>query len=105
MWLAGHVKVVVVLIPSKTDNAFLHDHLSERCDIGFLRSRLLFGRGEGGGKPTSAPFPSMLIVWGATPEELAEFRARYPSLWLLHDRPDLDGEADEARVLEVGAFG
>lgn len=105
MWLAGKVRVIVVLIPSKTDNAFLHDYLSERCDIGFLRSRLQFGRGEGGGKPTSAPFASMLVVWGATPEELADFRARYPSLWLLHDRPAPAVEADEARVLEIEAYG
>lgn len=105
MWLAGKVRVVVMLIPAKTDNAYLHDHLSGRCDIGFLRSRLVFGRGEGGGKPTSAPFASMLIVWGASPEELADFRARYPSLWLLHDRPGPAVEADEARDLEVEAFG
>lgn len=50
--------VVVMLIPARTDVAWFHDYVLPHGEIEFLRGRLKFG-----GSKTSAPFPSMLVVF------------------------------------------
>ena len=40
-----------------------------------LRGRLSFGN------DTPAPFPSALIVWGATVEQCAAMRREFPTAW------------------------
>lgn len=50
--------VVVMLIPARTDVAWFHDYVLPHGEIEFLRGRLKYG-----GSKTSAPFPSMLVVF------------------------------------------
>lgn len=54
--------VVVMLVPSRTDVAWFHDHClhNSNCDVEFLRGRLKFGEAKVG-----APFPSMLLTFRA----------------------------------------
>lgn len=57
---------VVMLIPSRTDTRFWHEHIWDRekhqprpgVEIRFIKGRLKFGEGK-----NSAPFPSVVIVF------------------------------------------
>ncbi|MCD7927339.1 MAG: phage N-6-adenine-methyltransferase [Oscillospiraceae bacterium] len=63
--------LVVMLIPARTDTAYFHDYIFGRASyIRFLRGRLVFTDEDGNpatdkqGRPQSAPFPSVIVVWG-----------------------------------------
>ena len=51
-------KLVVFLIPSRTDTAYWHDYIMKADEIRFIRGRLKFK-----GATNSAPFPSAIIVF------------------------------------------
>ena len=52
--------LAVFLLPARTDTAWFHDHCLKRArEIRFLRGRLKFG-----GASNSAPFPSMIVIYG-----------------------------------------
>lgn len=55
--LSGHR--VVCLLPARTDTAWFHDFCLPHGKIEFIRGRLKFG-----GAKTSAPFPSMIVIFG-----------------------------------------
>ena len=55
-YLSG--KLVVFLIPSRTDTAWWHDYIMKASEIRFIRGRLKFG-----GAKTNAPFPSAVVVF------------------------------------------
>ncbi len=69
----GRARAVVLLIPARTDTAYWHEHITGSASVWFLRGRLKFSHGR-----QSAPFPSALIVWGASPEELSTLDAVIP---------------------------
>ena len=50
--------IVVMLIPSRTDTRWFHDYIYGKAEIRFIRGRLKFG-----GSKTSAPFPSMIVIF------------------------------------------
>lgn len=50
--------VVVLLIPSRTDTRYFHNFIHHRSEIRFVRGRLKFGDGK-----SSAPFPSMVVIF------------------------------------------
>ncbi len=51
---------VVMLIPARTDTAYFHDYVYHKAEeIRFIRGRLKFGEAK-----NSAPFPSMVVVFG-----------------------------------------
>ncbi len=52
---------VVCLVPARTDTRWWHDFVSQASDVRFLKGRLKFG-----GHENSAPFPSAVVVFGAT---------------------------------------
>jgi site-specific DNA-methyltransferase (adenine-specific) len=54
--------VAVMLIPARTDTARFHDMILGKAEIRFLRGRLKFGKAK-----NSAPFPSMVVVFGGQP--------------------------------------
>lgn len=51
-------KIVVMLIPSRTDTKWWHDYAMEAKEIWFVRGRLKFDDQE-----NSAPFPSAIVVF------------------------------------------
>lgn len=51
--------VAVMLIPARTDTRRFHDYIYEKAEIRFLRGRLKFGSSN-----NSAPFPSMIVIFG-----------------------------------------
>ena len=51
-------KIVVMLIPSRTDTHWWHDYIMKAKEIRFLRGRLKFS-----GHKNSAPFPSAVVVF------------------------------------------
>lgn len=52
------VKVVVMLIPSRTDTRWWHDYVMKASEIRFIKGRLKFS-----GYKNSAPFPSAIIIF------------------------------------------
>lgn len=50
--------VVVMLIPSRTDTKYFHNYIYQRAEIRFIKGRLKFGEAT-----SSAPFPSMLVIF------------------------------------------
>ena len=60
---------VVALLPARTDTERFHKYILGKAEIRFLRGRLYFeieGKPVLGknGKPQTAPFPSMVCIWG-----------------------------------------
>lgn len=51
-------KTIVLLIPSRTDTKWWHDHVMKADEIRFIKGRLHFNDQKG-----SAPFPSCLVIW------------------------------------------
>ena len=49
----------VMLIPARTDTKYFHEYIYNHAEVRFVRGRLKFGDGNG-----SAPFPSMIVVFG-----------------------------------------
>lgn len=52
--------LVVMLLPSRTDTTWFHDYILPYGKIDFIKGRLKFGRSK-----NSAPFPSMIVVFGS----------------------------------------
>jgi len=52
-------KIIVCLIPSRTDTKWWHDYVMKAQEIRFLKGRLKFGNAK-----NSAPFPSAVVVFG-----------------------------------------
>lgn len=50
--------IIVMLIPSRTDTRYFHDYIYQRSEIRFVKGRLKFSESK-----TSAPFPSMLVIF------------------------------------------
>lgn len=50
--------MVVMLIPARTDTRWFHEHIYNKAEIRFLKGRLRFGNSK-----TSAPFPSMIVIF------------------------------------------
>jgi hypothetical protein len=55
---SGNAKLLVYLVPSRTDTAWFHDYCLKADEIRFIRGRLKFGDAK-----NSAPFPSMIVVF------------------------------------------
>ena len=60
-----HAKVVM-LIPARTDTGYFHDYIYHKAKVYFIRGRLKFE--VGGVQRQSAPFPSMIVVFGSDAE-------------------------------------
>ena len=50
---------VVVLVPSRTDTKWFHEFAYKKAEIRFVKGRLKFGDSK-----NSAPFPSMILIFG-----------------------------------------
>lgn len=50
--------LVVMLLPARTDTKWFHDYIYNKQTIYFLKGRLKFSNSK-----TSAPFPSMIVVF------------------------------------------
>jgi len=51
-------KIVVALLPARTDTKWFHNHIYDNAEIIFLKGRIKFV-----GAKNSAPFPSMIVIW------------------------------------------
>jgi len=80
-WEAGNVQTVVCLVPARTDSAWFHDRLRKVADIYLLQGRLRFLTLEGQ-RRYQAPFPLMVVMFGASPEQRARFATLVPGFWL-----------------------
>ena len=65
----------VMLIPARTDTIWFHNYILDKAEIRFLKGRLKFinrllpsYREDGNFKASSAPFPSMIVVYQNKPK-------------------------------------
>lgn len=68
--------VVVGLVPARTDTRWWHMHVVGAADVFMLRGRLKFGDGA-----MPAPFPSAVVVWGASATQIAQLGPALPRSW------------------------
>jgi len=59
---------VVALLPARTDTARFRNYILGKAEIRFIRGRVVFELNgkpvlDKKGRPQSAPFPSMLVIW------------------------------------------
>ncbi|MEY8382307.1 phage N-6-adenine-methyltransferase [Christensenellaceae bacterium 44-20] len=59
---------VVMLIPARTDTSYFHEYIYGKAEIRFLKGRLKF-TDNAGKEYSSAPFPSMVVIFGGTNEK------------------------------------
>jgi site-specific DNA-methyltransferase (adenine-specific) len=59
---AAKGKTVVMLIPSRTDTRWWHDHAMTANEIRYIKGRLRFQ-----GARHNAPFPSCVVIWRGRP--------------------------------------
>ena len=74
---ARHAAVVVALVPARTDTHWWHQAITNGVRVLFLKGRLKFGSGK-----QSAPFPSALLIWGASEAQLSALRLVFPDAWM-----------------------
>lgn len=57
----GGNDIAVMLIPARTDTKWFHEYIynKKNVEVRFLKGRLKFG-----GSKNSAPFPSMIVIFG-----------------------------------------
>lgn len=48
-----------MLLPARTDTRWFHDYIYGKAEVRFIRGRLKFGD-----RKNSAPFPSMVVIFG-----------------------------------------
>ena len=51
--------LVVMLVPARTDTKYFHKYITKAKEVRFIEGRLKFG-----GASNSAPFPSMIVIFG-----------------------------------------
>jgi phage N-6-adenine-methyltransferase len=74
---AGNATTVASVLPARTDTRWWHEDIAGQAAVFFLRGRLAF---DDSGQ--SAPFPSALVIWGGTPEQLAALQSALPHAWM-----------------------
>lgn len=82
----GQVRAIVAVLPARPDTRWWHRDIAGHAHISFLRGRLRFGDGE-----QSAPFPSVLVIWGGTDDQLMAVRVAFPNAWHLSAAGGLEG--------------
>ena len=55
---SAHAKLIVLLLPARTDTAWWHDYVAPFASVDFLRGRVCFVGGD-----SSAPFPSAVAIY------------------------------------------
>ena len=73
---AGRASLVIGLVPARTDTRWWHADIAGMADVFLLKGRLSFGDGT-----VSAPFPSAVVVWGATVGLRVLMKEAFPDAW------------------------
>jgi site-specific DNA-methyltransferase (adenine-specific) len=70
-------EVVLGLLPARPYTRYWHRDIAGSASVFFLKGRLKFGDAE-----QVAPFPSCLVVWGASDDLVTKLQAALPEVWL-----------------------
>lgn len=93
----GNAQTVVAVVPARTDTSWWHDHIAGSAHVFFLRGRLRFGNGT-----QSAPFPSVVAVWGGGQVELHSLKKRLANSWWTQPSPDSADSDNRPEAEPVG---
>ena len=80
---AGRARMVVALLPARTDTAWWHRDIAGKAHVWLIRKRLSFGDGD-----APAPFPSAIVLWGGSDVHRDRMNLAFPDAW--HVRPQSD---------------
>lgn len=72
----GNAEVVVALLPARPDTIYWHKDIAGSASVFFLKGRLKFGNAD-----LPAPFPSCVVIWGASDDLLTKLQNVLPA-WL-----------------------
>lgn len=84
LWSKGYVGTVLCLVPAKTDTRFFHQTLSRDADVYFLQGRPSFSKVDGSSEATMVS--TMLVMFGASPEQKRRFAELVRGSWWLPSR-------------------
>jgi phage N-6-adenine-methyltransferase len=73
---SGNAEMVCALIPARTDTSWWHRDIVNHATVLFLQGRLSF---DDSGQ--SAPFPSALVLWGASEKQVVSVVEVIPNVW------------------------
>lgn len=91
-WLAGAAKMVICLVPVRTDSAWFQQVLSADADIYLLGGRVRFIDARGKGQHT--PFSLMLLTLGANSAQRSRYSELVPGFWITRAAPLETDEVD-----------
>lgn len=63
-----YCELVCVLLPARTDTKYFHNDIMRASEVWLMKGRLKFV-----GAPTSAPFPSMIVIFDGEDREIPSF--------------------------------
>src|SRR5215831_11320901 len=66
----GNAELVVGILPARPDTSYWHRDIAGSASVFFLHGRLKFG-----GIKQVAPFPSCLVLWGASEHTMTTIQA------------------------------
>ena len=79
-WRDGNAETIVALAPARMDSAWFHEHLRHHTDILVLKGRIRFHTLAGRGN--QAPFPLMVVIWGANRQQKERFGELIDGFWI-----------------------
>lgn len=86
-WRSGRAKLVVCLVPSKTDTKLFHHFLAKDADVYFVEGRPRFLKEDGTSEQTAQSV--MVVIFGATREQSRRFAELVPGSWWLPQQRSL----------------
>ena len=95
MWAEGACPTIVLLLPCQTHLAVFHDLVVGNADVLFLRDRLSFISPDG--RRDRAPFPSMLVCFGACRGTIARLMTEFACVHLSRDAASSTGNVVRRR--------
>ena len=79
-WQRAGIRILLCLVNSKTDAAAFHQALCLGADVFFLEGRVKYIKPDGTSEPSKQP--TMLLAFGATPEQQQAFAVAVRGTWM-----------------------
>ena len=79
-WRKNHCRVVLMLLPVQTHTITFHECVIGHADVFLLRGRIAFVGPSGSKK--EAPFPNMIVIYGADPPMITRMLSTFDCVHL-----------------------
>lgn len=85
---SGRTNLIIALLAARPESKAWNTWIKKSADVFLLRKRLRYY--EKGIKGNVCPFPSAIVVWGATGTQLEKIKQTFPDDW--HIKKELDDD-------------